>query len=114
MDNLGMKFYQVKDWIVKKLEDKLPVAVIELLLIQLFYFVIILIVSVLVYIAPHSKIWSSFEHEINFIAVVYTGFYYMWLLLLYLLVTGIIVIFTIKFYNNCKLLFKYFSTKGVS
>jgi hypothetical protein len=114
MDNLEMKFYQIINWMMKRFEIKLPVEIIELLLTQLFYFVFNLILSILVYIAPHDKLWSSFEHEINFIAVVYTGFYYMWLLLLYLLVTGIIVNFTIKFYDNCKLLFKYFSTKGVS
>jgi hypothetical protein len=111
MDNLEMKFYQIINWIVKKLESKLPVAVIELLLIQLFYFVIILIVSVLMYVAPHDKLWNSFEHEIAFIAITFTGVYYIWLAAVYILVSSFNAYFVMEFYKNCKVLFNYFFNK---
>lgn len=111
MDNLQIKFQQVKDWIVKKFEDKLPVAIIELLLVQLFYFVVILIISFLIYVMPHSKLWTGLDHEIAFIAFTFTGFYYLWLVGVYLLVSSFNVFFIIEFYKNCKILFNYFSTK---
>lgn len=111
MDNLEMKLYQVKDWIVKKLENKLPASVIELLLVQLFYFVIILIVSVLMYVAPHDKLWTGLEHEVAFVAITFTGLYYIWLAAIYILVSGFNGYFIIEFYKSCKILFNYFSTK---